>query len=61
MPLREIKTIFSVDGQQKYVDAIKQINSQQKMLNSEMKTSISNFELHGNKQDALKAKMEGSD
>jgi len=57
MPVREIKTIFSVDGQQKYVDAIKSINKQQQVLNAETKATIERYKLAGNTQAELKTKM----
>ena len=59
MAVREIKTILAIDGQQKYTDALKQISSQQKNLNAEMKAAGAQFDLAGDKQGALRTKIDG--
>lgn len=58
MPVREIKTVFAIDGQTKYKDAIKAINDQQKLLNAELKKNAAQFELAGDKQGELRVKID---
>jgi len=58
MAVREIKQIFAIDGERKYIDAIKQINDQQKKLNLELGASAAKFDLVGDKQGGLRAKIE---
>lgn len=55
---REIKTIFAIDGQQKYTDAIKNINSQQYLLRAELKKITAEYKLNGDKQGELRSKIE---
>jgi len=56
---REIKTIFAIDGTQKYVESIKTINKQHSVMNAEMKASVAAYNLAGDKQGALSAKVKG--
>ena len=58
MATREIRTIFAIDGQQKYTDAIKAINNQQKNLNAEMKAASAQYDLVGDKQGSLRVKID---
>lgn len=56
---REIKTIFSIDGEKKYSDAIKDITRQQSLLKAEMNAEAAAFDANGDKQGKLKAITEG--
>lgn len=58
MATREIRTIFAIDGQQKYTDAIKSINTQQKNLRAEMKAASAQYDLVGDKQGNLRVKID---
>lgn len=55
---REIKTIFAIDGEQKYSDAIKGINKQQTLLKAELNASTAAFDAAGDKQGKLRAQAE---
>lgn len=44
-----IKTIFALDGETKYKEAIKAINAEQKLLNSEMSKAGATYQLTGDK------------
>ncbi len=55
---KEIKTIFALDGERKYTDAVKEINKQQRLLNAEMKDSAAKYDLAGDAQGKLQAKTE---
>ena len=58
MARREIKTIFALDGEAKYKDAIKSINKEQSLLRAETKALTTQFELTGEEQKALAVKAE---
>jgi len=58
MATREIKTIFSLDGETKYKDAIKAINKEQSLLRAETKALTSQYELTGEEQKSLAVKAE---
>lgn len=58
MAKREIKTIFALDGEAKYKDAIKSINKEQSLLRAETKALTTQFELTGEEQKALAVKAE---
>ncbi len=53
MAKREIKTIFAIDGEQKYKDAIKSINKEQSLLKAEMKAVNDAFNESGDSQKKL--------
>ena len=55
---RDIKTMLALDGEQKYKDVLKNITNQQKTLNTELKASAAQFDLVGDKQGALKEKID---
>lgn len=55
---REIKTILSLDGEQKYKDAIKSINKEQQALNAETKAAKAAFEASGDEQAKLQVQSE---
>lgn len=56
---REIKTIFSLDGTEKYKDSIKSINKEQSLLRAETKAMTAQYDLSGDRQKALSAQAEG--
>jgi len=58
MAKREIKTIFALDGEAKYKDAIKSINKEQSLLRAETKALTTQFELTGEEQKTLAVKAE---
>lgn len=58
MAVREIKTIFALDGERKYTDAIKSINAEQRLLNAELKKNQAEYDLTGDKQASMRAKIE---
>lgn len=58
MAKREIKTIFAIDGEQKYKDAIKDINKEQSLLRAEMKAATSQFDASGDSQKKLAAQAD---
>lgn len=58
MAKREIKTIFAIDGEQKYKDAIKSINKEQSLLRAEMKAATSQFDASGDSQKKLAAQAD---
>jgi len=53
-----IKTIFALDGETKYKDAIKGINSEQRELQSELKKADAAYKLNGDKVEYNKSKVE---
>lgn len=53
-----IKTIFALDGEAKYNDAIKSINAQQRLLRSELSLATAEFDKNGDKAGASRAKIE---
>ena len=55
---REIKTILSLDGEQKYKEAIKSINKEQQALNAETKAAKAAFEASGDEQAKLQVQSE---
>lgn len=55
---REIKTIFSLDGEQKYRDAIRSINREQALLRSELRSAQNQFDASGDAQQKLTTKAE---
>lgn len=55
---REIKTIFSLDGEQKYRDAIRSINREQALLRSELRAAQNQFDASGDAQQKLTTKAE---
>lgn len=59
MATTEIKTIFSIDGAQKYTDAIKKINKEQELYRAEMNASAAEMRAVGNAQGELQVKIEG--
>lgn len=58
MAKREIKTIFAIDGETKYRDAIRSINKEQQLLRSELKAVTSQFDASGDAQKKLTAQAE---
>ena len=58
MSTREIKTIFAIDGEKKYNDAIKDINEEQKRLNAEYKAAGAAAAAAGDKQGKLRIEAE---
>lgn len=55
---REVKIRFSLDGEQAYKQAIQDINSQQKLMRSEMAALESQFKGNANSTEALSSKVE---
>lgn len=53
---REIKTIFALDGERKYTEAIKQINKEQTLLRAELQATTAAFAESGDEQDILREK-----
>lgn len=53
MAKREIKTIFALDGETKYRDAIRSINKEQQLLRAELKAVTSEFDASGDAQKKL--------
>lgn len=53
-----IKTIFALDGETKYRDAIKNINSEQRELRSELSKATSAYQLNGDKLEYNKSRVE---
>lgn len=53
MSTRIIKTVYAVDGETKYVDAVKKINKEQQLLRSELKAQKSAFDSSGKAQKDL--------
>lgn len=58
MAKREIKTIFAIDGETKYRDAIKSINKEQALLRAELRAVTSEFDASGDAQKKLSAQAE---
>ena len=53
-----IKTIFALDGETKYKDAIKGISAEQRELQSELKKADAAYKLNGDKVEYNKSKVE---
>ena len=58
MATRTIKTIFALDGETKYRDAIKSINKEQALLRAELRAVTSEFDASGDAQKKLSAQAE---
>lgn len=58
MAKREIRTVFALDGETKYKDAIALIRKEQQLLRTETRTLVSQYELSGDKQKALSVQAE---
>ncbi|MGI6085925.1 MAG: phage tail tape measure protein, partial [Acetivibrionales bacterium] len=55
---REIKTVFALDGETRYRDAIKGINREMALLRAEMRASDNAFDTSGDKQQKLSTRAE---
>ena len=58
MANKEIKTVFKLDGEKEYKSAVKNISTELRVLNSEMKKTTASFNENDKSMRSLKAQNE---